>query len=83
MADLIGLGVVSVVATCSPTVALVPFRGGRIDATEGGAFGVPAPETSLTDTMSRFATAGFNNTEAIVGYVRLMQAISLIGCYRP
>jgi len=40
-------------------------RAGRIDATEGGPFGVPAPETDLDLTLEYFANAGFNQVDSI------------------
>ena len=43
----------------------IPVRGGRIDATEGGPFGVPAPETELDLTLEFFANAGFNQVDSI------------------
>ncbi|KAF8892846.1 heme peroxidase [Mucidula mucida] len=45
MADLMALSVVISIAGCSDPPLVVPLRGGRIDATEGGATGVPEPET--------------------------------------
>lgn len=66
MADLISLGVVSAVAGCSSPVVYIPLRGGRVDATEGGPYGVPEPETSVEETLSELLTAGFNHSEAIV-----------------
>jgi hypothetical protein len=43
----------------------IPVRGGRIDAIQGGDTGVPAPETSLEETLVLFERAGFNNVDAI------------------
>jgi hypothetical protein len=58
MADLVALsGSVSVGNCGGPQI---PVRGGRIDASEGGAFGVPAPDTDLDLTLEYFANAGFN-----------------------
>jgi Peroxidase len=45
--------------------ARIPFRAGRIDATGGGAFGVPAPETDLPTTLGFFGGAGFNQVDSI------------------
>ncbi|KAJ7694001.1 heme peroxidase [Mycena olivaceomarginata] len=43
----------------------IPFRPGRIDATEAGAPGVPQPEQSLETHVAAFARQGFNMTEMI------------------
>jgi hypothetical protein len=43
----------------------MPVRGGRIDATEPGASGVPAPESDLEETLEFFEGAGFNQVDAI------------------
>lgn len=43
----------------------VPYRAGRIDATEAGPFGVPAPETSLEETLEFFGNAGFDAVDSI------------------
>lgn len=72
MADLISLGVVLSVAGCSSPVISIPLRGGRIDATEGGAYGVPEPETGVEETLDRLLTAGFNKSEAIVSGSRFI-----------
>ncbi|KAL3420243.1 WSC domain-containing protein-like protein 1 [Phlyctema vagabunda] len=63
MADLIALSVVMSVGICGGPQ--IPLRAGRIDATEGGAFGVPAPETELDLTLEFFAGAGFDQVSAI------------------
>ncbi|KAJ6509857.1 heme peroxidase [Mycena vulgaris] len=65
MADMIALSVVMVVGTCSAPSIPIPLRGGRVDATEGGLFGVPEPETDLETTLNQFAQAGFSQTDAI------------------
>lgn len=44
---------------------IIPLRPGRIDATGPGASGVPAPETSLDETLEFFAGAGFNKVDSI------------------
>ncbi|KAJ7912116.1 heme peroxidase [Mycena leptocephala] len=49
MADMIALSVVM----------------GRIDATEGGLFGVPEPETDLDTTLNQFSQTGFSQSDAI------------------
>jgi catalase (peroxidase I) len=44
----------------------MPYRAGRIDATEAGiTTGVPAPETDLEETLLFFERAGFNKVDAI------------------
>ncbi|KAF2092774.1 heme peroxidase [Rhizodiscina lignyota] len=63
MADLVAVSVVTVLNNCGGLQ--VPLRGGRVDATEAGAFGVPEPETSLKDTLAEFANAGFNAADSI------------------
>ncbi|KAK7050238.1 peroxidase [Favolaschia claudopus] len=65
MADLIALSVIMSVGTCSSPNIIIPLRGGRIDATEGGLFGVPEPETDLETTLSQFSQAGFYQADAI------------------
>lgn len=64
VSDLIALSVVMAVGACSGPQ--IPLRGGRIDATEGGEFGVPEPESSIEDTLNRFQLAGFNQRDSIV-----------------
>ncbi|KAJ7715824.1 heme peroxidase [Mycena metata] len=65
VADMIALSIIMSVGTCSnPTVA-IPLRGGRIDATEGGSFGVPEPETDIETTLNQFSLAGFSQSDAI------------------
>ncbi|KAF6763410.1 heme peroxidase [Ephemerocybe angulata] len=62
-ADVIALGVVhSVVERGGP---LIPFRGGRIDATEAGPAGVPEPTQTLEEHTEKFRKQGFNKTEMI------------------
>ncbi|KAJ7101959.1 heme peroxidase [Mycena epipterygia] len=65
MADMIALSVVMSVGTCSTPNIHIPLRGGRVDATEGGAFGVPEPETDIATTLNEFSGAGFSQSEAI------------------
>ncbi|KAI4938897.1 uncharacterized protein J4E92_000178 [Alternaria infectoria] len=44
----------------------MPFRPGRVDATEAGkTTGVPAPETDLEETLLFFERAGFDKVDAI------------------
>lgn len=37
-----------------------------MDASEGGLFGVPEPETDIETTLNQFSLAGFSQSEAIV-----------------
>ncbi|PMD54073.1 heme peroxidase [Hyaloscypha bicolor E] len=62
-ADILALSVVMSVGNCGG--AQIPFRAGRIDATGGGAFGVPAPETDIPTTLGFFSGAGFNQVDSI------------------
>lgn len=61
--DLVALAVVAATNRCDGPK--VPFRAGRIDATEAGPLGVPKPEEDLTTHTNRFATAGFNTSDMI------------------
>ena len=63
MADLVALGLVAAVGHCGGPV--VPYRGGRIDATEAGLDRVCEPETDLKTVLSDFSAAGFNQQDAI------------------
>ncbi|KAJ3999040.1 heme peroxidase [Lentinula boryana] len=65
MADMIALSVVTSVGVCSFPNIHIPFRGGRVDASEAGAFGVPEPETDIQTTLNQFAQAGFNQPDTI------------------
>ncbi|KAJ7726756.1 heme peroxidase [Mycena metata] len=65
MADMIALSIVMSVGTCSNPTLVIPLRGGRIDATEGGLFGVPEPETDIDTTLNQFSLAGFSQSDAI------------------
>ncbi|KAL9113513.1 MAG: hypothetical protein Q9227_002250 [Pyrenula ochraceoflavens] len=63
MADLLALGTVVAVGSCGGPQ--IPLRGGRIDAAGPGRSGVPEPQTNLEETLSEFASAGFNREDAI------------------
>jgi len=63
VADLIALGTVVVSASCSGPH--LPYKGGRIDATQGGLEGVPEPDEALNSTLARMAAAGFDQTGTI------------------
>ncbi|KAL7940295.1 heme peroxidase [Trichoderma barbatum] len=65
MADLFAIATVMAVGACSDGKVIVPFRGGRVDATGPGPSGVPEPQQDLpTHTMS-FAKQGFDTSEMI------------------
>ena len=68
---MIALSVVTSVGVCSSPSLQIPFRGGRIDASEGGTFGVPEPETDIETTLKQFAQTGFNQQDAIVIFFAL------------
>jgi hypothetical protein len=63
VADLVAMGTVVSVGNCAGPK--IPYRGGRIDATEAGPEGVPAPDTDLPTTLQFFANAGFNQVDSI------------------
>ncbi|KAI0471086.1 heme peroxidase [Xylariaceae sp. FL0804] len=63
MSDLLALGVYYAVAACGGP--LVPFRGGRVDATAEGPLGVPLPENSAYTFTNQFARMGFSQQEMI------------------
>lgn len=63
MADIIALSVATAIGACGGPQ--IPLRGGRVDATEGGPFGVPEPETDIETTLNTFSGAGFNKADAI------------------
>ncbi|CAJ2506701.1 Uu.00g078870.m01.CDS01 [Anthostomella pinea] len=65
MADMLALGVVASVATCGGTTTDIPLRTGRVDASAAGPSGVPEPGTDIDTTLSSFAAAGFDQSEAI------------------
>lgn len=57
-ADALALSMVMAVARCGNF--FIPFRTGRVDATEAGPKGVPEATTDLNTTRKRFETASFN-----------------------
>jgi len=65
MADIIALVAQATAQMCSNGSILVPFRGGRIDATEAGPSGVPEPQENITSHTTAFSRAGFNVTDMI------------------
>ncbi|KAH8823960.1 heme peroxidase [Flagelloscypha sp. PMI_526] len=63
MADMMAMGVVMGYQTCGgPTV---PYRYGRIDATQAGVSGVPEPHQDLQSHTDSFARQGFTPSEMI------------------
>lgn len=56
--DLLALSLVLAVGSCGGPK--IPLRIGRVDATEGGALGVPEPQQDLDTHKKMFAKAGFN-----------------------
>ncbi|KAJ6472542.1 heme peroxidase [Mycena sanguinolenta] len=63
MADTIAMGAIQAVIGCGGPV--IPYRGGRIDATEAGPATVPQPEQDLDSHIASFKAQGFNETEMI------------------
>ncbi|KAJ6458239.1 heme peroxidase [Mycena sanguinolenta] len=64
MADAIAMGAINAVIDCGGPV--IPFRGGRIDATEAGPATVPEPQQDLASHIASFQAQGFNQTEMIM-----------------
>jgi hypothetical protein len=62
-ADLIALSVVIPVGACSGPH--IPLRGGRVDATGAGPFGVPELEIGIDKTLNEFLGAGFDKSDSI------------------
>ncbi|KAF7378212.1 Peroxidase [Mycena sanguinolenta] len=63
IADALALGAIIAIENCGgPEIA---FRGGRLDAGEPNAPGVPQPEQDLQSHIDSFARQGFNQTEMI------------------
>ncbi|KAJ6482926.1 heme peroxidase [Mycena vitilis] len=63
IADMIALGAVMAIENCNgPEIA---FRGGRVDALEPNAPGVPEPQDVLASHIASFARQGFTQTEMI------------------
>ncbi|KAI1097412.1 heme peroxidase, partial [Jackrogersella minutella] len=83
MADLIALGALFSVGSCSNGEVIIPFRGGRRDALEAGPTGVPQPEEALDSHTTAFARQGFNVTE-MIGLVACGHSIGGVhGAYFP
>lgn len=85
-ADLLAMSVVVATAGCGGPK--IPFRGGRIDASEAGPEGVPEAHTSLDDTLGAFEKAGLNRSEMIamvacghtLGGVHSANQPEIVGC---
>ncbi|KAF8144293.1 heme peroxidase [Mycena galopus ATCC 62051] len=63
VADILALGTVIAVEFCGGPQ--IPFRGGRVDATEPNLPGVPEPEQTLDSHIAAFAKQGFTQDEMI------------------
>ncbi|KAJ7924129.1 heme peroxidase [Mycena leptocephala] len=63
VADVIAMGAIGAVVGCGGPV--IPFRGGRIDATEAGPATVPEPQQDLSSHIESFRRQGFNATDMI------------------
>ncbi|KAJ7059636.1 heme peroxidase [Mycena amicta] len=63
MADVIAIGAINAVIGCGGPV--IPFRGGRIDATEAGPATVPEPQQDLASLVVAKFAQGFNEAEMI------------------
>ncbi|ROV88739.1 hypothetical protein VMCG_10049 [Cytospora schulzeri] len=64
MADLVAIGTVMSMGLCGGHK--VPYQPGRVDALGADpTTGVPAPETSVEETLLLFARAGFNQVDSI------------------
>ena len=61
--DLLAMSVIVALAGCRGPK--IPFRAGRVDATEAGPPGAPQPHEDLDTFLSRFQTAGFTKSEMI------------------
>ncbi|KAG6804789.1 hypothetical protein H0H93_006710, partial [Arthromyces matolae] len=57
------MGAVLGVASCGGPV--IPYRAGRIDATQAGPATVPEPQQDLQTHIASFERQGFNQTEMI------------------
>jgi hypothetical protein len=65
MADMLSLGAIAAVLSCTHGSVVIPFRGGRIDATGPGPAGVPQPQEDLDSHKTNFERQGFNTSEMI------------------
>lgn len=65
MADLLTIGLITSVGSCSGGKVLVPFRAGRVDATQAGPSGVPKPDETLDIHTAAFQRMGLTQDEMI------------------
>ncbi|KAJ7631306.1 heme peroxidase [Mycena polygramma] len=63
MADTIAMGAIAAVVGCGGPV--IPYRAGRIDATEAGPATVPEPQQDLPSHIAAFKRLGFNEMDMI------------------
>ncbi|KAL8866076.1 MAG: hypothetical protein Q9198_009051, partial [Flavoplaca austrocitrina] len=63
MADIIAMSMHTAVRACGGPA--IPFRTGRVDASEAGPPGVPLPQNSLFTFQNQFARTGFDATQMI------------------
>ena len=77
-ADLLALSTVLSVGNCGGPK--IPLRVGRVDATEGGAQGVPEPQQDLDTHKKMFAKAGFST--GMTNSSLLLQSLLLMICQR-
>ncbi|KAH8088913.1 heme peroxidase [Cristinia sonorae] len=63
LSDDIALAAVTAIEMCGGPK--IPFRGGRVDATEANIAGVPEPQQSLDEHIANFARQGFSHEEMI------------------
>jgi hypothetical protein len=63
VADVLAMGAISAVIGCGGPA--IPFRAGRIDATEAGPETVPEPQQDLASHIESFRRQGFSATEMI------------------
>ncbi|KAJ7754580.1 heme peroxidase [Mycena metata] len=63
IADILAIGAVMAVERCGGPQ--IPFRAGRVDATEPNPPGVPQPQDPLQSHIATFAREGFTQTEMI------------------
>lgn len=63
-ADLLAMSVIVSHSACGGQTK-IPFRYGRVDASQAGPAGVPEPHTSIGDTLRRFERAGLTQKEMI------------------
>lgn len=62
--DLIALGLLTATRSCGGPV--IPFRAGRIDATQAGPIGVPEPQNSAGTLVNQIGRMGFDYKQAII-----------------